>query len=147
MYNQLMFHNYKRLGFPVNIVDVDGWSKDTIATYPGWGAGFFVIDVDAHRQGVASFQQIKHLIPETVQSKTQSGGYHFYLKYPDGWRIDSTVNWLPGIDIMSEDSRITMPPTRGAKTGKKYEWINSPFAVEMALPSLQLLQILNAKRE
>ena len=150
---QLMLENYRRLGFPAEISTLDRKlygveEKNMIISWPGWGAGFFVIDVDAHRSGLKAMKRLKKrgLLPKTVTAKTQSGGFHYYYKYPDGVEISSQVDWLPGIDILSEDARITMPPSVGGKTGKRYEWIHSPMSTPMVFPAPELLKAITQKQ-
>lgn len=149
---QLAYYNYQRLGFPVEILRIEreagAVNPEALVTWPGWGAGFFVIDVDAEKGGLASFKNLQKAIPlpKTVTTKTQSGGYHYYFAYPDGYYIDSQVEWLPGIDILAENGRVTLPPTRGEKTGRRYEWLHSPFSTAMAAPPRNLLYALNAQK-
>lgn len=135
--------NYRRLGFPIEVSDTPK-SRNAILAYPGYGAGFFVIDVDPRAGGWHSLKQLEKAIgplPKTVMAKSQSGGLHMYFRYPEGIEIDSKVELLPGIDILSEDARITLPPTQG--TFGRYEWLRDPFTQNMAMPPHSLLQIIN----
>lgn len=148
----LAYYNYQRLGFPVEVINIDRENgvveTEALVTYPGWGAGYFVIDVDATKGGLASVKSLQKagLLPDTVTARTQSGGYHYYYAYPDGYYIPSAVNWMPGIDVMSDDARVILPPSLGGKTGKPYLWLNSPFSTAPATPPRNLLYALNAQR-
>lgn len=135
------------MGFPVDVKASDK-SPMGIITYPGWGAGFFVVDIDAHYQGLEHFEQLKKNIhfPKTVTAKTQRGGLHLYYKYPTGYQIKSRIDIDEGIDILSEDSTVHMPPSRPKMGTNTYTWLHSPQKTAMAEPSASLLKYIGATK-
>ena len=49
----LIAESYRNMGFPIEVMESDK-SPLGIITYPGWGSGFFVVDVDAHNGGLVT---------------------------------------------------------------------------------------------
>lgn len=147
MLELLAAHTYRNVGFPINVESTD---KSTLAviTYPSWGAGFFVVDIDAHNGGLKTYEELQKTIdfPETVTARTQRGGLHLYFKYPDGYLIPSSINQAIGIDILGDDSMVHMPPTKGAITEHRYSWIHSPQEFAMADPTPSLLTFIKAQK-
>jgi hypothetical protein len=145
MFEQLAAETYRQMGFPIQTLESDK-SPLGIITYPSWGAGFFVVDVDAHYGGLDSFKKLNKRIefPKTVTAKTPRGGLHLYYKYPDGVKIPWRVDTKSGIDILADDSLVHMPPSKSKMPGKKYNWIISPQTTEMAYPSKSMLQYIGA---
>ncbi|MFJ7738897.1 bifunctional DNA primase/polymerase [Lysinibacillus sp. NPDC097287] len=84
--------------------------------------GIVVLDIDV-KEGKDGWSSIAgKTIPETVQVKTQSGGTHFYFKYPTNLDIEirSTVDMygdLSGVDMRAEGGFVVMPFTPG------YSWV------------------------
>ncbi|MEO1023449.1 MAG: bifunctional DNA primase/polymerase [Bacteroidota bacterium] len=136
---------YQQIGFPV-IVKATDKSEAGIITYPGWGAGFFVVDIDKQHGGLDEYKRLSKTIdfPKTVTARTQRGGLHLYYRYPPNvtipWRVDTTS----GIDILSDDATTHMPPSLGRLSGKRYYWIYSPQTTPMANPSTSLLTYIGA---
>jgi hypothetical protein len=145
MFETLAAETYRKMGFPVQTLESDK-SPLGIITYPSWGAGFFVVDIDAHYGGLETFKKLKKVIdfPETVMAQTPRGGLHLYYKYPDGVKIPWRVDSKKGIDILGDDSSVHMPPSASKITGKNYLWVNSPQVTEMANPSNSLLKFIGA---
>lgn len=79
--------------------------------------GFFVIDIDG-AEGRANFQELrKQLGPiETHCTKTQSGGYHIYLRAPEGVEIRNSQSRKDGwqnIDVRGAGGYVVAPPSPG----------------------------------
>ncbi len=145
MFEDVIAETYRSMGFPIDVMESDK-SPRGIITYPGWGAGFFVVDVDAHYGGLASFEKIKQTVefPKTVTARTPRGGLHLYYKYPSGIEIPGRIDTINGIDILSEDSQVHMPPSAPKMGLNAYEWINAPQTTTMANPPKSLLKFIGA---
>ncbi len=87
------------------------------------GDKFFVLDVDVSgdKKGLDSLKQLD--LPETLTSKTGSGGYHYFFKMPRGKIIKNKVGFLPGLDIRSTGGYVVVPPSIH-ENGKRYKWRN-----------------------
>jgi|AntRauTorckE6833_2_1112554.scaffolds.fasta_scaffold11035_2 hypothetical protein len=135
---------YSRLKYPVEIVS-NKKSVVGIVSKPGKRAGYFVLDVDKQWNGHHALKELQKYItfPKTVTAKTQHGGIHYYFLYPKNQTIQTQVNWLPGIDVLSDNSEHIMPPSVGTQTGLRYTWINAPYQIEMASAPKSLLNIIN----
>jgi hypothetical protein len=55
--------------------------------------------------------------------RTGSGGWHAYLRQPDGQRVPNSVGRLgPGLDVRADGGTIVAPPSLHA-TGGRYGWL------------------------
>ncbi|OHX26780.1 DNA primase [Streptococcus iniae] len=86
---------------------------------------FFVIDIDLHGEQ-NGFESLKkwsylHLITETLQAKTASGGKHiFYFKRHD-IDINQMIGLLPGVDIKAHPNNYVLVAPSATDKGQ-YEW-------------------------
>lgn len=90
-------------------------------------SGVFVIDVDPRNGGDESLDAWETERPDGPLSKTMSaatggGGRHLFFRYVEGVR--SRADWLPGVDVKSDDGYVVLPPSRHA-SGGAYEWLTS----------------------
>lgn len=94
---------------------------DGIALATGKGSGVFVLDVDikndAGGDDTLRELEVKHTeLPETVQSKTASGGAHYFFQYPeDGIGSNASIVGK-GLDIRGDGGYVVIPPSPG------YSW-------------------------
>lgn len=92
-----------------------------IAVITGKKSNVIVFDVDIKDNRSPR----EFLIPSTVTSRTQSGGWHFFFKYP-GHRVPSSNGQVfgKGIDIKADGSYAVLPPTQGENG--LYSWVVAP---------------------
>jgi hypothetical protein len=122
--------------------ELERWSKlknPNIAIVTGGISNIIVIDVEAG--GL-----IEGYTP-TVIAKTGGGGWHFYYKHP-GYEFKNSVRQLRELtDIRGDGGYVVAPPSLH-KSGKHYEWIASPDAVDFAdVPDWILQNLVPAKAE
>jgi predicted P-loop ATPase len=103
------------------------WAVRTGSKESG-GAGLVVIDIDQKSHGLQTWEQLReiHSEPlETVSAKSGGGGLHLYFHNPDnGTKIKSGQNTLgDGIDVRADGGYIILPPS--ITTGR-YTWELSP---------------------
>lgn len=94
---------------------------DGIALATGKVSGVFVLDVDIKNDagGDDTLRELENKngeLPETVQSKTASGGAHYFFKYPeDGIGSNASIVGK-GLDIRGDGGYVVIPPSSG------YSW-------------------------
>ena len=96
------------------------------------GNGLGVIDVDM-KNGVNGRQSISAAnltIPNTLVSKTPSGGYHLYFKSAD--KIRCAIGILPGVDIKGDGGYVV--GVGSVIAGQVYKWIAGQGLLEGVLP-------------
>lgn len=93
----------------------------------GRKSDLIVLDVDVDTGGLEAFEELKAGIadwPDTLMSRTGSGGLHVYFRYAAGVRIKNSVSDLArGLDIRADRGFVVAPPSLHA-SGNRYEWIN-----------------------
>jgi putative DNA primase/helicase len=91
---------------------------DGIALATGKVSGVFVLDVDIKNDagGDDTLRELEHKhgeLPETVQSKTASGGSHYFFKYPESG-IGSNASIVgKGLDVRGDGGYVVAPPSPG----------------------------------
>lgn len=101
------------------------WPDANVSIPTGSKSGLIVLDIDV-KNGQPGFDSVgelekKHgLLPKTPTSLSPSGGQHFFFKY-NGPPLGRRIKFMPGLDLMAEDSQILLPPSIGVN-GKKYMW-------------------------
>ena len=112
--------------------------KDTnIGIVTGKTSNIIVIDLDIGEDGDGAHSlaememKMGSYLPETVTSRTQSGGTHLWFKYPSGVeRITGKIGILPHVDIRADGNQVVVYPSVGSKGS--YEWIKSPMDTPIA---------------
>jgi hypothetical protein len=103
------------------------WRKHPTANLAlacGAGSGLVVLDVDAHHDGIASFDYLRAVhgeLPPTPTADTGRGGFHFYFSDPTGTVRSSSGKLAPGLDIRGDGGSVTAPPSVH-ENGKPYRW-------------------------
>ncbi|MEM7695293.1 MAG: bifunctional DNA primase/polymerase [Pseudomonadota bacterium] len=118
----------------------------------GQKAGIFVVDVDtldAHgADGFASLAELEAehgRLPMTVESASPSGGRHYFFRYPSSGAVGTFPRLVPGIDIRGAKGMVLAPPS--VKPGKgEYQWVQSPFATDVAVAPDWLLKLVQAPK-
>lgn len=104
---------------------IDFWNKHPNANIALRTIDFFVIDIDLHGES-NGFESLKkweysHLIEETLQANTASGGKHiFYLKR-ENVEINQMIGLLPGVDIKAHPNNYVLVAPSATDKGQ-YEW-------------------------
>lgn len=109
---------------------VDKWPPGDFNVGIATGYGFFVLDVDVHRGGLESLEQMEREHGEFQSShyvvKTASGGFHVYLRLLPGSFVGNAVDVRPGIDVRGVGGLVV---AAGSKiNGRAYECIRQPAA-------------------
>jgi hypothetical protein len=118
---------------------IEEWFKESselnIGIVTGEISGIVAVDVEAGGN-------TKDL-PPTVISKTGGGGWHFLYKHP-GREIKNAVRIREKTDIRGDRGYIVVPPSLHT-SGKRYEWLVSPFEAEFAeLPAWIIEKLANS---
>jgi hypothetical protein len=85
-----------------------------------------MVDFDGH-DGIATFERMRASgeIPETVIDVSGSGGYHAFLRVPEGWNIRNSaraISSMPGVDIRGEGGQVVCSGSLH-KSGRRYQWL------------------------
>ncbi len=114
----------------------DQWTNAGLAIVTGKISGLVVLDIDPGHGGEASLKKLlKDRVLtasdlETSSVTTQSGGTHYYFRYPsDTERVPNARGLWPGIDVRADGGYVVAPPTLG-ETGKLYTWNGAGDAPE-----------------
>lgn len=78
--------------------------------------------------------------PDTVKSKTASGGNHFIYEHPKKY-VTGTIRVLPLTDIRGDGNFIVVPCGRD-----KYEWVNPPHSMPLAPYPEKLIKRLGSDK-
>lgn len=119
------------------------WRKDRanigIATGP---AGKLVLDIDTDHGGEKTLRELERRhgkLPKTVEARTGGGGRHVYFNNVSD--AGSSAGRLgKGLDIRGHGGYVVAPPSVH-KSGKSYEWINSPEDTDVADPPEWLIEL------
>ncbi len=100
------------------------WPVANVGIRTGAPSGLLVVDVDGPI-GMASLRTLRseHGPLPASWVRTGSGGWHAYLRQPDGQRIPNSVGRLgPGLDVRADGGSIAAPPSLHA-AGGRYGWL------------------------
>lgn len=119
-------------------------------------SGMLVVDIDIHDVDANGFESIGRLCEglghqaewlDTVSlvSRSGSGGRHHLFRAPDGVEFQKRkIGWLPGVDVLSGDSFLILPPSPHP-SGGLYQWIRGPREGQVdQLPPELLSHLLRA---
>lgn len=125
----------------------------------GPASGVLALDIDAKGE-VDGFAALAELaaefgpLPETVESRTPSGGAHLLFAYPTGpdpanrvgikrYAADGSRRVYRGLDVRAEGGSICLPPS--CKPSGAYEWRRSPAVAELAELPPWLLALMRSE--
>lgn len=83
------------------------------------GINLVAIDIDVHKGGGETWQEVKERLPECPRHETPHGGFHLFFNAPDDFR--NTRDRLgPGIDTRGDGGYVVVPRSRVVdhKTGE-----------------------------
>lgn len=75
------------------------------------GINLLAIDVDVHKGGGASWQEIKERLPECPRHETPNGGFHLFFNAPEDFR-NSRERLGSGIDTRGAGGYVVVPRSR-----------------------------------
>lgn len=116
---------------------VKWWDQD----FPGANIGarpardVVVIDIDPRNGGTATWEALtKHReVPETITTKTGSGGWHYWFRLPYIAPLNKEVG--AGIDLKAHNGFVVMPPSIHPKTGRHYLFLKWPQSGIAPMPA------------
>ena len=99
------------------------WPEAGIGLATGRGSGVYVVDVDAGRDGAASWEQLeaRHGQRLTMVSSTGGGGWHVFFRTPSVELRNTAGRLAPGIDTRGEGGYVVLPPSPHP-SGERYAW-------------------------
>lgn len=131
--------------------DPRGVPNNGIGVVTGSRSRLLIVDIDVKNGGegpwedwVLEQRERGRELPEGPLVRTPSGGFHFWLRLPEGLEVKSFDGWLPGVDILANGHWTILPPTFINEKGKQYEFIRSCPVPEV--PGW-LLEDIEARRE
>ena len=116
-----------------------------------WGtptsSAYGVVDIDPRNGGDASW---KNLIaqhgerPITPTVETGSGGWHFYMRFPEGTRCGKLAE---GIDLKADGGYVILPPSRILEPHhyQPYKFTVRPWDVDVAPAPEWIVELISAK--
>ena len=118
------------------------WPEANVGIVTGELSGLIVLDID-------SPEALEHAenrgLPPTWTARTgrNGTGLHYYFKHP-GIQVGNSTGLgdIPGLDLKGDRALVTAPPSRHAKTGRAYEWINPPKDTTLAGAPTWLLEAI-----
>jgi putative DNA primase/helicase len=99
------------------------WPDANIGFPTGTTSGVLALDTDPRHGGDAALADLEGrfgALPETLKSRTGSGGSHHLFRHVLG--IDNSAGRVgPGLDVRSDGGYILLPPSLH-QCGKRYRW-------------------------
>ncbi len=119
------------------------WPLANVGIRTGGASRLLVVDVDG-ADGMESLRalRLEHGPLQAAWARSGSGGWHAYLRLPEGQLVPNSVGRLgPGLDVRGDGGLIVAPPSRHA-SGGRYVWfrpgVEPPTApgwlIELAVP-------------
>lgn len=112
---------WQRNPFPSG-ADIHEWFTANPAANVGGRTGsisgnIFVVDFDeGGKEAFAPMVRANGGLPETLVTRTGSGGQHYFYRAPEGVRIPNSISKVaPHVDIRGENGYVVLPPSRTNK--------------------------------
>jgi putative DNA primase/helicase len=110
-----------------------------VAVVCGAQSGILVVDIDTggDKCGEASFASTGLKVPETVQTRTMSGGRHLLFKYPTGANIKNSASTCFGqdVDVRAEGGYVIFAGSV-LPDGRRYEYVEGLSIEEVDIAPL-----------
>ena len=110
-----------------------------VAVVCGARSGILVVDIDTggDKCGEASFASTGLKVPETVQTRTMSGGRHLLFKYPTGVNIKNSASTCFGqdVDVRAEGGYVIFAGSV-LPDGRRYEYVEGLSIEEVDIAPL-----------
>lgn len=149
--NALVAHGVKQATREESLIR-EWWGREpdaNIGIATGRGSGVFVVDVDVRNGGDYSIESLPYKLPISWMVITGGGGWHLYLRYPQGdIDVPSRSGVLgSGVDVKGRGGYVVAPPSLHA-SGVRYEWEveGSYDDVPLADAPREVLEAATAKR-
>lgn len=113
-----------------DIAQIDDWWRQQpdalVGMICGERSGLLVVDIDAgaNKCGEESFASTGLKVPQTVQTRTMSGGRHILFKYPTGADIRNSASTCFGqdVDVRAEGGYVIFAGSV-LPDGRRYEYV------------------------
>lgn len=96
-----------------------------------------VIDADprTYKDGVTSLDKLvaDFRLPYAPKVETGGGGYHIYLRKPEGMRLRDRLDGYPGVEFKTWGRQVVVPPSIHPN-GRRYKW-DLLLGPDMAVPN------------
>lgn len=122
------------------------WPTANVSLACGPGSGVLALDIDAKGaiDGFAALDELQRefgSLPETVTSRTPSGGRHLLFAYPPGpdpenrvgikrYGADGERRVYAGLDVRAKGASVCLPPS--ARPDGRYAWERAPGEAPLA---------------
>jgi len=116
----------------------DRWPDSNVGIATGPESGLFVIDVD----DLSALDNLPDM-PETLTSRTGSGGIHFFFLHPDHHMGNSAGKLAKGIDTRAINGQVVAPPS--VNINGEYKWTRRVTPVELPVWVMERLSEKKAK--
>jgi hypothetical protein len=100
------------------------WPSANVGIRTGAASGLLVLDVDGE-PGIESLRTLRreHGPVRAAWVRTGSGGWHAYLRLPEGVEVRNSVGRIGlGLDVRGDGGSIVAPPSRHT-SGGRYRWL------------------------
>ena len=118
------------------------WKKQPdalVGVVCGERSGILAVDIDSgdNKCGEASFAATGLTIPQTVQTRTMSGGRHIFFKYPTGANIRNSASTCFGkdVDVRAEGGYVIFAGSV-LPDGRRYEYVEKLGIEEVEIAPL-----------
>ena len=123
------------------------YKGENVGVASGDVSGVWILDIDIKKnaggaESLAALVEKYGPLPITVESRTWSGGTHYYFKMPS-CGMGNRTNVFKGIDVRGSGGYVIAPPS--TIEGKPYEWINTPELTDVAEAPIWLINLLKEK--
>lgn len=126
-----------------DIAQIDDWWRQNpgalVGMICGERSGLLVVDIDAgaNKCGEESFASTGLKVPQTVQTRTMSGGRHLLFKYPKGSNIRNSASTCFGqdVDVRGEGGYVIFAGSV-LPDGRRYEYVEGLSIEEVDIAPL-----------
>lgn len=113
------------------------------------GGGLVVVDVDCKdgKDGTGSLEEWQRVhggFPDTLISRTGSGGFHLFYEVEDSSTIKNAVEIIGGVDIRSDGGYVIAPPSIH-ESGRRHEWVTD--GIDVAFANDSVMKLLHNKKQ
>lgn len=112
------------------------WKDASVIVITGKISGLVVLDVDPRHGGdetLADWERTHGELPETPRSLTGGGGTHYLFAHPMDEEVETTVEFLPGLDTRADGNGYIMVPPSSHASGRAYEWDSAAHPDDLPL--------------
>lgn len=113
----------------------------------GAASGILCIDIDPRHNGEMGLAELEHRhgpLPETLMSRTGSGGKHLIFRYPADQHVPNAakLDGCDGVDVRGQGGMFVAPPS--VSSSGQYAWLNDG-AEPQPLPAAWIALLVKQK--